>query len=80
VSKVKLSPSYRAVALSSSSLSISKVSNLAKHYPHLKLAKLALVHLKVVNAFEGTIKQDTQCTYNVAMRRIRVNNVAVVKR
>ena len=26
------------------------------------------------------IKQDTQCTWNVAMRRVRVTTVAVVKR
>jgi hypothetical protein len=80
VSNVKLSPSYQTAAAPSSSLSVFKVSNLAKHHSKLKLAKLALVLLKVVNAFKGTIKQDTQRTCNVTLRRVRVTTVAMVKR
>jgi len=78
VCNVKLSPSNQTAAAPSSSLSVSEVSNLVKHYS--QLAKLALVHLKVVNAFKDTLKQDTQCTCNVTLRRLRITNVAVVKR
>ena len=60
VSNVKLSRSYQTAAVSSSSLSASQVSNLVKHYSQLKLAKLALVHLKVVNAFKVTTECPTR--------------------
>jgi len=60
VSNVKLSTSYQTAAVSQSSLSVFKVSNLVKHFSQLKLANLALVHLKVANAFKGTINQDVR--------------------